>query len=298
MVLSTFVVHYIAKAVTGRQLFATVEMREIWFSLFKASVGGVILDVSKVTEAIGGHRVKTLVGVFVLMFSRRRSIGGAFSEREKPEPVFEQILIGAKKGEAGAITALYRHFLPSIFGYIAARVPDRFTAEDLTSEVFLKMVEGIERVRTTEEAGVAAWLLQIARITIALYYRQREKQPEHVSLTPTDEEGNTEIYESYVQFANHPDTDPVLRSEVREDWDAVVHAINCLTEEQRQVLIGRLILGYDVATVARMLGKQANAVKALQFRALQSLNRYLAKTRQPEREHATQQHNRHRGNIQ
>jgi RNA polymerase sigma-70 factor, ECF subfamily len=239
-----------------------------------------------------------VAGVFVLMFSRRRSSAGAFPEQDKPAPVFEQVLIGAKKGETEAITALYRHFLPGVFGYIAARVPDRSTAEDLTSEVFLKMVEGIERVRTTEEAGVAAWLLQIARVTIALYYRQREKQPELVSLTPMHEEGNTEIYASYAQFANHPDTDPVLRSEVREDWAAVVHAINCLTEEQRQVLIGRLILGYDVATVARMIGKRANAVKALQFRALQSLNRLLAKTRPPEREFSVQEHNLHGRNIQ
>ena len=50
-------------------------------------------------------------------------------------------------------------------------------------------------------------------------------------------------------------------------------------EEQRQVLVGRLLLGYDVATVARMLGKQANAIKALQFRALQSLQRLLGKPR-------------------
>jgi len=219
-------------------------------------------------------------------------------EQDKPSPIFEQILIGAKKGETEAITTLYRHFLPGVFGYIAARVPDRSTAEDLTSEVFLKMVEGIERVRTTEEAGVAAWLLQIARVTIALYYRQREKQPELISLTPMNEEGYAEVYEGYTQFANHPDTDPVLRSEVREDWAAVVQAINCLTDEQRQVLIGRLILGYDVATVARMIGKRANAVKALQFRALQSLNRLLAKTRPPDREHTTQQHNLHGGNIQ
>ncbi len=232
------------------------------------------------------------------MFSRRRSSAGAFPEQEKPAPVFEQVLAGAKKGETEAITALYRHFLPGVFGYVAARVPDRSTAEDLTSEVFLKMVEGIEKVRTTEEAGVAAWLLQIARVTVALYYRQREKQPELVSLTPVNEEGNTEIYDNYVQLANHPDTDPVLRSEVREDWATVVHAINCLTEEQRQVLIGRLILGYDVATMARMTGKRANAVKALQFRALQSLNRLLAKTRLSEREISAQQHNLHGGNIQ
>lgn len=217
------------------------------------------------------------------MFSWR-SIRSAFPDQEKSLPVFEQMLVDAKKGDTAAITALYRHSLPGVFGYIAARVPDRFTAEDLTSEVFLKMLEGIESVRATEEAGMAAWLLQVARITVALYYRKRENQPECVSLTSVNEERDTGISESYTLFINHPDTDPVLRSEAREDWEVVVSAINCLTEEQRQVLVGRLILGYDVATVARTLDKQANAVKALQFRALQSLNRLLVNKRPSENE--------------
>lgn len=212
------------------------------------------------------------------MFSWR-SIRNPFSDREESLPVFEQMLIQAKKGDTAAITALYRHFLPGIFSYIATRVPDRYTAEDLTSEVFLKMIEGIEKVRATEEAGMFAWLLQVARITVALYYRKREKQPECISLTLGNEERDIGISESYTAFINHPDTDPVLRSEAREDWEVVASAINSLTEEQRQVLVGRLILGYDVATVAQMLGKQVNAIKALQFRALQSLHRLLAQKR-------------------
>jgi RNA polymerase sigma-70 factor (ECF subfamily) len=218
------------------------------------------------------------------MFAWQRPTEAEFSEPGKRLPAFEHMLARAKKGEAEGIAALYRHFLPAIFGYISARVPDRSIAEDLTSEVFLKMVEGIARVRTHEEAGIAAWLFQVARFTIAGYYRQQEKQPDCVSLEPANAEGDTETWGNYVALVNHPDTDPVLRSESREDWNTVVHAINCLTEEQRQVLVGRLILGYDVATVARMIGKQANAVKALQFRALQSLNRILKKNMQPERE--------------
>jgi RNA polymerase sigma-70 factor (ECF subfamily) len=221
--------------------------------------------------------------IVVFMFTWR-SIGSTFPDQEKSVPIFEQTLADAKKGDTVAMTALYRCFVPGVFGYIAARVPDRSTAEDLTSEVFLKMIEGIESVRATEDAGMVAWLLQVARITVALYYRKREKEPECVTLSPVKEEIDTGISEGYTIFINHPDTDPVLRSEVREDWEAVVAAINCLTEEQRQVLVGRLIFGYDVATVASMLGKRANAVKALQFRALQSLNRLLAKKRPSESE--------------
>src|SRR5258708_39476685 len=83
--------------------------------------------------------------------------------------------------------------------------------------------------------------------------------------------------------ARDPTSAPVQWSKAREQWSNVVRAINTLTEEQRQVLISRLILGYDVATVAQMLGKKANAVKALQFRALQRLERLLGKRAQPEK---------------
>src|SRR5258708_19544913 len=73
----------------------------------------------------------------------------------------------ARRGEPEALSALYRQLLPGVFGSIAARVPDRATAEDLTSEVFVQMVEGISRLRASDEAGVAAWMLQIARVTVA-----------------------------------------------------------------------------------------------------------------------------------
>jgi RNA polymerase sigma-70 factor (ECF subfamily) len=185
------------------------------------------------------------------------------------EPIGRQ-LDQARRGESEALSNLYRQFLPGVFGYIALRVPDRATAEDLTSEVFLKMVEGIGRLRAGDEAGFAAWILQIARITVAAYYRKLEHLPALVSLEPGDWEE-----EALGSGQVHLGLDPAEIVETQDEWSTVAGAINALTEEQRQVLIGRLILGYDVATVARMIGKKANAVKALQFRALHSLHRLL-----------------------
>src|SRR5258708_39897238 len=188
----------------------------------------------------------------------------------------------ARRGEPEALSALYRRFLPGVFGYIAARVPDRATAEDLTSDVFVQMVESISRLR----ASVAAWILQIARVTVAGYYRKREHQPAFVSLEPREEEPGA----SWGIPDNNPNYDPVRSAEAHDEWDAVVKAINALAEDQRQVLVGRLILGYDVATVARMLGKKANAVKALQFRALQRLQRLLGTQPFPEHAHSFHLH--------
>ena len=76
---------------------------------------------------------------------------------------FKSQLDRARGGEPEALSALYRQLLPGVFGYIAARVPDRATAEDLTSEVFMKLVEGISRLRASDEAGVAAWMLRHCR---------------------------------------------------------------------------------------------------------------------------------------
>jgi RNA polymerase sigma-70 factor (ECF subfamily) len=191
----------------------------------------------------------------------------------------ERLLDDARQGNAEALSALYHRFLPGIFGYIATRVPNRATAEDLTADVFLQMVEGIHQLRAEDEAGFSAWLLRIARVTVAGYYRKREKQPAPLSLSGEAWENTYAV--PLMLLESHPEADPVQWTEAREDWQAVVQAINHLTEEQRQVLVGRLILGYDVATVARMLGKKDNAVKALQFRALQSLQRLLGKPRRP-----------------
>lgn len=187
----------------------------------------------------------------------------------------DHLLDRACQGESEALSLLYRHFLPGIFGYIAARVPQRVLAEDLTSEVFLKMVEGISQFRARDEASFTAWLLQIARMTVAGYYRKQENRPVLVPLEPAG--GAEELAVS----TSHPESNPARYAEVRDDWRQTVQAINALTEDQRQVLVGRLILGYDIATVARIVGKKPNAIKALQFRALNSLQRLLKQQESP-----------------
>ena len=215
------------------------------------------------------------------MFSWRRTTGSNPTDQGDQAHAFHHLLDCARQGDSEALSILYRQFISGVFGYIAARVPDRTTAEDLTSEVFLKVVEGIGRLRAVDEAGFASWLFQIARLTVAGYYRKREKQPPIVPLV--EEAYQEEEKESMEFLADHPDFDPVLSAELRDEWNTVVRTINILTEEQRQVLIGRLILGYDVATVAQIIGKNTNAVKALQFRALQSLQRLLGRHSLPER---------------
>src|SRR5260221_74337 len=143
----------------------------------------------------------------------------------------ERQLESARQGDSEPLSMLYKRFLPGIFGYIVTRVPDRPTAEDLTSEVFLQMVEGIHRLRATDEVGFSAWLLRIARVAVAGYYRKREKQPVQVSL-PT-ESGEEMQAERLSILASSLETDPAYWTEAREEWMTVGPGINRLHEKKR-----------------------------------------------------------------
>jgi DNA-directed RNA polymerase specialized sigma24 family protein len=71
--------------------------------------------------------------------------------------------------------------------------------------------------------------------------------------------------------------DPLRVVLAREEWGDVVAGLRGLTEEQRDVLLYRCLLGYSTEEVASMLGRQAGAIRALQFRALSALARQLAR---------------------
>ncbi len=174
--------------------------------------------------------------------------------------LFLQMLKCAKMGEVDGISYLYQLFLPGIFGYIYNRVSDRDLAEDLTSDVFVRMVEKIHKVRATDEPSFAAWLFQVARTTIVDYYRVHEK----MSCIPFDSIDDT------IECPCILGDDPLKKQRY------LAEVFNLLTEEQRVVLTGCLMLGYDAETMGCIIGKNANAVRALQFRALKSLKRILS----------------------
>ena len=82
----------------------------------------------------------------------------------------------AKEGDEIAISQLYRQYAPGIYGYIASRVGDSETAQDLTSEVFLGALEGLPKF---EYRGIpfSAWVYRIAHDRIVDHYRRQGRRP-------------------------------------------------------------------------------------------------------------------------
>ncbi len=181
-----------------------------------------------------------------------------------PTLPFSLALERARALDRSALGMLYRRFLPVVYRYVLARVGTVHAAEDITSETFFAVIEGIGTMRAQDELSFAAWLLGIARNKVALHFRRRQAHPEMPSL-PEDEQPRAVAEED----------DPLTIITARESWAEVVAGLNQLTEDQRAVVLYRCVLGYSTEDVAQLLERQPNAIRALQFRALASLARYL-----------------------
>jgi RNA polymerase sigma-70 factor (ECF subfamily) len=182
-----------------------------------------------------------------------------------PALPFEQALRQAQAANQQAMGMLYKRFLPVVYRYALAHVGDVYTAEDVTSETFFAIVEHIGETRARDELGFAAWALGIARNKVAMHFRRQRARPDAQPLS------------DQIDFIGHQshERDPLDVITAQESWGEVVTALGRLTEEQRSVILYRSVLGYSAEDVGQLLGKQPGAVRALQFRALASLARFL-----------------------
>ncbi len=178
---------------------------------------------------------------------------------------FGPTLQRARQLDQTAISMLYRRFLPVVYQYALAHVGAAPQAEDVTSETFYAMVDGIASTRAQDESSFTAWLLGIARYKVTHYYRTLRTRAE-TSLTLTEDAHPLAVAE---------EADPQTVVAMRERWSEIVDTLRLLTEEQRTVVVYRCALGYSTAEVAEMLGKPENAVRGLQFRGLAALTRHL-----------------------
>lgn len=165
-------------------------------------------------------------------------------------------ILGAQAGRPEQVTALYEHYHAGIFRYLFYRVGDRQTAEDLTSEVFLRMIRNLGQYRLQgSSAPFQAWLFQIAHNLAMDHFRRASHHPQ-------------------VPLADHlvaTEPGPEVRGEHHMDQAQLSRALAGLNEDQREVVLLRFVVGLPIAEVAHTLRKSEDAVKGLQRRGLSAL---------------------------
>jgi len=171
------------------------------------------------------------------------------------------LIVSAQQGKSEAVAALYQTFAQPIYRYILYRVPTVSDAEDLTAEVFVKMVEGLPKYQITG-APFEAWLYRIAAARIADFFRRASRRPQ------------TELPETLST------DDPLPEESVlnRQELERLRAAVRQLSEEHQSILILRFVERKSHEEVAAILDKSVTAVKSAQHRALSQLASLLEQT--------------------
>lgn len=164
----------------------------------------------------------------------------------------------ARRYDEQALAALCELLYEDIYTYFYYRVGDSDDAQDLTNDVFLRMVESI---RSFEPARgtFRTWLFGIAHHRL-VDYRRRQTVRDHDPLTET---------------LPNPGDGPAVQVETWLTQERLQQALDVLTEDQRQVIVLKFIEGLRNTEVAQILGKTEGAINALQYRALQALRQIL-----------------------
>jgi RNA polymerase sigma-70 factor (ECF subfamily) len=168
------------------------------------------------------------------------------------------LLERAREYDQAALIEIYDLHSRRIYNYIYHRLGDVHLAEDLTAEVFVRMLEAAQS-RKFARTSLSAWLYRIAHNLVVDHFRIQSQR----EVEPLDERLRVAI------------DDLTVVVEAKLAQQRLRAALSHLTQEQQQVIILRFGEGLSAPQVAEVLGKSEGAVRAQQHRALEMLRRTL-----------------------
>ena len=173
----------------------------------------------------------------------------------------------AQDGSLSAIRELYLEHHKHIFRFIWSRVHDADQAEDLTGEVFVRMVTGLPSYQD-RSLPFRAWLYGIARNLVIDWYRKKSRR---MSVPLENIAGKLVAGES-----------PEEKTEQALTLERVLQVLERIDPAQREVVELRFLAGLTLKDAARAIDKTVAAVKALQHRGLASLRASLSEGQMPD----------------
>ena len=158
----------------------------------------------------------------------------------------------AQKGDMEAIHFLYVRYADDVLRYVNSFVHDYHEAEDITQNVFAKLIHAIKKY---EQRAVpfTAWILRVARNAALDHMRARRATPcEEIRL---EDDGRSEV--------------------AAERGRDLRQALKRLPDDQREVLVLRHVVGLSPTEIASTLGKSESSVHGLHHRGRRTLKSAL-----------------------
>lgn len=172
-------------------------------------------------------------------------------------PEFDEFAVveAAKCGDEPALSRLYEHYFPKVYRYVASRLSATEDAEDVTEEIFLRVIHNLSGF-TWRGLPFGAWIFRIARNEVVSHVRKQKTRAPAAELT---------------DLIPDPSQDHTIAVEFEMTMVMVREAAARLPEAQRQVIALRFGAGLSVAETAQALKKTENNVKVLQHKAIAKL---------------------------
>jgi RNA polymerase sigma-70 factor (ECF subfamily) len=172
--------------------------------------------------------------------------------------------VEAAKRDVAAFEPLYRKYVSHIYSLALYETRDPHAAEDLTEQVFLRVLGSLPRFREQGEGSESTfrvWLYQVARNVIANERRRQRRHPE-------------DAIDAALEIAapDDPAATALTRLEARRAWQAVRE----LSPERRQALELRFVHELSAREIGLVMGRSDAAVRVLIHRALRSVRRHMA----------------------
>ena len=166
----------------------------------------------------------------------------------------ESTLVKAAQCDPAAFVLIYRRYVTPVYRYLYKWVGNSFEAEDLTSQVFTEVLEGLARYQ--EWGSFAAWLFTIARRKAIAAYRRREP---NLTLDRAEDvpDGEDDPLEGIVQG---------------EQQERMAEVIASLNEDQRDLLRLRFTAGLGYAEIGVVLKRSEASVKMAVYRLLRQMH--------------------------
>jgi RNA polymerase sigma-70 factor (ECF subfamily) len=181
------------------------------------------------------------------------AICSARSVKQIVDPKELQAIEACQSGRLERFDDLYRQYIDRIYKFVYFKTFHRETAEDVTSDVFMKALERIDQFDQTK-GTFSAWLYRIARNTVIDHYRTTH---------PTEEIEDGWSLSSSTNIEHD--------AEVHASLEKIQQALSVLKPEQREVVVMRLWDGLSHQEIAEILGMTESNTKQIFSRTIRKL---------------------------
>ena len=161
-------------------------------------------------------------------------------------------VIAAKGGDTEAVRFLYVHFKDNVYGFVLSIVREPHDAEDVTQQVFTKLISSISKYEP-RAVPFAAWILRVARNVAIDFLRQRRS----------------------IACDEVPELSCGGDDSARDRRWGLQSALRALPEDQRNVVVLRHLVGLTPGEIADRMGRSESSIHGLHHRGRQALKREL-----------------------